>query len=108
MTVANGDGKCIGGIIGLWRRGKIEKHGDHSNHLFLLGPSVSDDGLLDLKRCVLGNTELSLSAAQQDDTSCFRDANSGSNVRVKKQFLHSHLVRLVFVDDLIHAVIDHR
>jgi len=48
MGVAYGHGKGVGGV-GRWRLGKVEQHRHHPLYLVLLGPSVTDDGLLDFQ-----------------------------------------------------------
>ena len=69
--------------------------------------SVAGKSLFYHKRSILVQSAATLNCAEQNNASRFGNLNTCSYIRIKKQFLDSYLVRLIFCDNTVHSLENH-
>ncbi len=106
MAECKRDSVC--GVIRLRRSGKSADPLDHLHDLLFFGTAVTDDSLLDLKRCVFIDLQPGVFTREQDHAPAVRHGNTGRDIRIEKQFFDRHRVRLEKIDQLKHIRIDLR
>ncbi len=99
VRVADGDGQCVGGIVGMRRLGEVQDAGDHVDHLMLVGAPVAHDGLLDLIRGVFGQRQSLFLGGHEDDAPRLGYPNARGDILGEEQLLHRHDRGVVLVDD---------
>ena len=102
----DGDGKCVGGIVGLGRSFHVEMQAHHFLHLGFVGVAVAGDGHFDLVRSIFENREAILVGDEQTNAASFCDGNTGSNVLLKKEFFDRHDFGMMLIDELVKRVIN--
>jgi hypothetical protein len=95
--MTDGDSQCIGGVVRCRPRRKPQEHLDHVLDLMLLGASISDDGSLDLRGCVLHHGTSCLDRRQDGDAAGVPKLQGTMNIGRVEKALNRHVVRTAFV-----------
>ena len=92
--MAQCDGDCIGGVVGLGCGVQVEDAPGHVLDLVLGGVAVANNGLLDLHGLVLVDGHPRLLDGQQDHAPALGHADAGGDVLAEEELFDGHAVGL--------------
>ena len=104
--MANSSGQGIGDIQRRRRYIHLEKEGHHLLYLHFLGPAVSDDGALDLRRRVLGNRYVGLRCCEHQHTAYVPERQGATSVLGVEKILDGDSFGLVTGQEVGEAAMD--
>ena len=105
MSVADGDGQRVGGVIGLRHGPQVQQTAGHFHHLLLFRFAVAHHRRFDLQRGVAEHRHPLLLRRQQQHPAGFRHGDGGGAVGGEKELLHRHGVGAVLLQQHPHIVV---
>lgn len=104
MAECDGDG--IRRII--WFRDRLQGQdaAHHIHNLLFVRAAVTNDCLLDLQRRVFIDLQPGLVAREQNDATAVGNGDAGRDIRIKKQLLDRHHLRVELRDEFVQVAVD--
>ena len=106
IGVADRDSECVRCVVGLGRSVEVEKNGDHSLHLILVGTAVADDGLFHFERGVLVDRQPALDGGEKCNTSDVSELQCAFDVDGIEDAFDDHLIGAPLVYHVEDSIMD--